>query len=158
MVTIRGSSCFSASCGSASRPGRFVRDANVTDLARAHLFGQRFQRLQQRNSGGVITVLITELAKVVSLALRPVQLVEVEVIGIEAFQAGVQRFADVLAIQRRLGRISASLPRTGPATLLARMILSRLPRFCSQLPMYFSVRPGFPDAVAPDTSRRYQSG
>ena len=81
-------------------PGRFVRHADIADFAGAHLLGQRFQRLQQRDGNRGLAVLIAQLAEIVSLALRPVQLIKIEVVGIQALQAGVQRVADIFAVQR----------------------------------------------------------
>ncbi|MNZ94649.1 hypothetical protein D3C78_1137630 [compost metagenome] len=83
-------------------PWRFVRHPDIADFTGTHLFGQRFQRFQQGDGGLIVGVLIIELAEVVGRALRPVQLVEIEIIGVESFQAGVQRDTNIFAIQRLL--------------------------------------------------------
>jgi hypothetical protein len=62
-----------------------------------------------------------------------VNLVEIEIIGLQALQAVVQRVADIFTIQRMVGRM-LSLLRAGPLTLEAITSFSRLPRFASQLP------------------------
>jgi hypothetical protein len=71
--------------------GRFVRDADVADLPGALELGQRFQRIQQGDDRRGVGPGIAQLAKAVGWALRPVNLVEVEIIGLQALQAGVQR-------------------------------------------------------------------
>jgi hypothetical protein len=114
--------------------GRFVRDADVADFAGALEFGQRFQRIQQGDDRGGVGPGVAQLAKAVGRALRPVYLVEVEIIGLQALQAGVQRLADIFTIQAWFGRMLLSLLRAGPLTLEAITSFSRLPRFASQLP------------------------
>jgi hypothetical protein len=47
-------------------------------------------------------VLVAELAEKVSLAIRPVQLVQVQIIGVQALEAGLQRNGDVGAVQTRV--------------------------------------------------------
>ncbi len=46
----------------------------------------------------------------------------------------MQRFADILPIQRLIRRMPLSLLRDGPLTLEAIINFSRLPCFASQLP------------------------
>ncbi|MCY1174636.1 hypothetical protein D9M73_148450 [compost metagenome] len=43
-------------------------------------------------------MLVAELAEEVGAALRPVQLVQVDVVGLQALEAGVHGFGDVLAV------------------------------------------------------------
>jgi hypothetical protein len=63
-----------------------------------------------------------------------VYLVQVEIIGLQPLQAGVQRLADIFAVQDVVGRMLLSLLRAGPLTFEASTSFSRLPRFASQLP------------------------
>ena len=92
--------------------GRFVRDANVADFSRALALGQRFQRFQQRYGGGTLIPAVAELTKAVGWALRPVHLIQVEVVGLQALQAGVQCGADILTIE--------DLIRADPGIVVAR--------------------------------------
>ena len=45
-----------------------------------------------------VCVLVAQLAEEIGAALRPVQLVEVDVVGLQALEAGVHGFGDVLAV------------------------------------------------------------
>jgi hypothetical protein len=83
-------------------PRRFIGYPDIADFTGAHLLGQRFQRFQQGNRSFIVGVLIIEFAEVVGLALRPVQLIKIEIIGVQPFQACVQRGADIFAVQRLL--------------------------------------------------------
>jgi hypothetical protein len=114
--------------------GRFVRDADIADFTGALEFGQRFQRIQQGDDRRGIGPGIAQLAKAVGRALRPVNLIEIEIIGLQALQAGVQRLADIFAIQLVVGTNAAVVIARGPLTLEAITSFSRLPRFASQLP------------------------
>ena len=78
---------------------RFVRDPDIANLAGALEFGQRVQRIQQGDDRGGIGPGVAQLAETVGRALRPVYLIEVEIIGLQALQAVVQRLADVFTIQ-----------------------------------------------------------
>ena len=69
----------------------------MADLAGFHLFAQRFQGFLQRGEV-LFLVAIAELAEEVGAALRPVQLVEVDPVGLQALEAIVQRRDYVLAI------------------------------------------------------------
>ncbi|MNT09018.1 hypothetical protein D3C72_1437810 [compost metagenome] len=95
-------------------PRRFVRHPDITNFTGAHLLGQRFQRFQQGDGSLFVSVLVVELTEEVGRALRPMQLVEIEIIGVEAFQAGVQRGTDVFAIQRLLRADTAVSPAHRP--------------------------------------------
>jgi len=69
----------------------------VADLAGLDLFTQHFQGFLQRGEV-LFLVAIAELAEEVGAALRPVQLVEVDPVGLQALEAVVQRRDYVLAI------------------------------------------------------------
>ena len=79
-------------------PRRFVGQANVADLAGLHLFVQGFERFLQWGEVVFVLVLVAQLAEEVGAALRPVQLVEVDPVGLQALEAGVEGCADVLAV------------------------------------------------------------
>ncbi|CAH0314002.1 hypothetical protein SRABI70_04823 [Pseudomonas sp. Bi70] len=69
----------------------------MADLAGLDLLFQRFEDFLDR--GGVaVLVLVAELAEEIGRALRPVQLVEVDPVGLQALEAGVQGGDDVLAV------------------------------------------------------------
>ena len=95
--------------------GGFVRHADVADLPGALELGQRFEGIQQGHGGRGISPGITQLAKAVGWALRPVYLVQVEVIGLQPLQAGVQRLADIFAVQDVIGPNAAVVIARGPA-------------------------------------------
>lgn len=114
--------------------GGFVRHADVADLAGALELGQRLEGIQQGHRGGGVGPCVAQLAKAVGGALRPVYLIQVEIIGLQTLQAGVQRLADIFPVQTWFGRILLSLLRAGPLTFEASTSFSRLPRFASQLP------------------------
>ena len=78
---------------------RFVGDANIANLTGALEFGQRVQRIQQGDDWRGIGPGVAQLAETVGRALRPVDLIEVEIIGLQTLQAVVQSIADVFAIQ-----------------------------------------------------------
>ena len=79
-------------------PRRFVGQADVADLAGLHLLIQRFEGFFQRGEVVFVLVLVAQLAEEVGTAFRPVQLVEVDPVGLQALEAGVQGFDDVLAV------------------------------------------------------------
>src|SRR3569832_593821 len=83
-------------------PRRFFGDADVADLARAHQLAQCVQGLGDGHGVVVRVVLIAEMAEEVGLAVGPVQLIEVDVIGLQAFQAGVEGEAEVVGIETRI--------------------------------------------------------
>jgi len=96
---------------------RFVRDADIADLARPLALGQRFQRVENSDAWRGFGPLVAQLAKAVSWALRPVNLVEIEIVGLQAFQAGVQRFTDIFAIQHLVLANAAVVIAAWPAHL-----------------------------------------
>ncbi|MNP13392.1 hypothetical protein D3C76_1056710 [compost metagenome] len=73
----------------------------MADLAGAYLFVQRFQGFLQRGEV-LFAVLVSQLAEEVGAALRPVQLVEVDPVGLQPLQAGVEGGDDVLAVVLQL--------------------------------------------------------
>jgi hypothetical protein len=70
----------------------------VADLAGAHLLVEHFEGFFQRREHVVGLVLVAQLAEEVGAALRPVQLVQVDAVGLQALEAGIQRGDDVLAV------------------------------------------------------------
>lgn len=78
----------------------FVRHADITNFSRALVLCQCVQRIQQRNRRRRIRPAITEFAEAVGWALLPVHLIEIEVISLQTLEAVMQRFADILPIQR----------------------------------------------------------
>jgi hypothetical protein len=70
----------------------------MPDLAGLHEFAQDLQRLFERRPGLLRRVHIHQSPEHVDAALRPMQLVEVDVIGAQAFQAGLDRGRDVAPI------------------------------------------------------------
>ncbi|MNS70324.1 hypothetical protein D3C72_1036660 [compost metagenome] len=83
-------------------PRRFVGHAHVADLARAHEILQHRQGFFDRHGVLVFHPGVVQLAEGGGGAVRPVQLIQVQVIRLQALQAGVQRFGQVLAVQEGL--------------------------------------------------------
>ena len=70
-------------------PGRFIGQTDLADLAGAYQLIQRLQYLFQR--GEVLLLMaVAELAEVVGASLRPMQLVEIQIVGLQALEAGVE--------------------------------------------------------------------
>ena len=69
--------------------GRFVRDANVANFARALELRQRVQRFEQRDNRSRIRPAVAQLAEAVGRALRPVNLIQIQIVGLQAFEAVV---------------------------------------------------------------------
>src|SRR3569833_33228 len=80
-------------------PRRFVGDADVADLAGTHQIVQRLQGLADGHGLVVTVVLEAEAAEEVGFAVGPVQFIEGNVIGLQAFQAGVERKAEMIGIE-----------------------------------------------------------
>ena len=78
----------------------FVRDADIANFPGALEFGEGFQRIEQGDHRRGVAPGIAQLAETVGLALWPMYLIEVEIIGLQTLQAVVQRVANVFAIQR----------------------------------------------------------
>ena len=97
--------------------GGFIRYADVADLAGALELGQRLEGIQQGHRGGGVGPGVAELAKAVGGALRPVYLVQVEIIGLQTLQAGVQRLADIFPVQDVVWSNTAVVITRGPADL-----------------------------------------
>src|SRR3546814_11120837 len=73
----------------------------------AHLAGlhHRIERVQgflDRRLGGAVLVPIAEAAEVVGGAVRPVELIEVDMVRLQPLQARLDRRLDVLAVEARL--------------------------------------------------------
>ena len=83
-------------------PGAFVRQADMADFAGLDQFGQRRQRLFDRHAVMLRLVLVGADAETVGDAVGPVDLVEVDVVGLQPRQAGLDRREEVGAIQPRL--------------------------------------------------------
>ncbi len=76
--------------------GCFIGQADVADLAGLDLLVQCFEGVFQGRQVGFDLVLVTQLTEEIGAALWPVQLVQVDVIGLQALEAGVHGFGDVL--------------------------------------------------------------
>ncbi|CFW18986.1 Uncharacterised protein [Bordetella pertussis] len=83
-------------------PRGFVGQADMAHLARAHEILQHLKRLFDRYGVGVVHPRVGQLAESIGGAIGPVQLVEVQVIGLQALEAGVQRLCQVLAVEKGL--------------------------------------------------------
>lgn len=70
----------------------------MADLAGLDLLIQSFEGFFQRRQVFFGLVLVAQLAEKVGAAFRPVQLVEVDPVGLQALEARVQGFGDVLAV------------------------------------------------------------
>src|SRR6185312_12660985 len=68
-------------------PGGLVAEADVADLARLHRLAQYAEHFGERGEGLLRMVLVHQPPERVHRALRPVQLVEVDIVGPEALQA-----------------------------------------------------------------------
>ena len=83
----------------ADPPGRFVRQPPVANLARPH---QRAHRLDLLGDGGALALgggVEHRVAEVGQVSLRPVDLVEVDAIGLQAPKAGLAGLRDVGPVQ-----------------------------------------------------------
>jgi len=100
-------------------PRGFVRNADVADFTGTYLFIQCFQRFQQGHRRLFFGVLITQFAKEVGLTLRPVQLIQIQIICIQTLETGIQRGADIFAIQH-LSRADSVVTTTGRSRDFAR--------------------------------------
>src|SRR5690606_14403138 len=81
----------------AGTPGGFVGQADMADLAGAHQVVQYLQGILYGSDLLLGVVLVTELAEEVGVPVRPVQLIEVDMFGLQSLQAALQRGGDVLA-------------------------------------------------------------
>jgi hypothetical protein len=70
----------------------------MADLAGAHLLVEHFEGFFQRREHVVGQVLVAQLAEEVGAAFGPVQLVQVDAVGLQALEACIQRGDDVLAV------------------------------------------------------------
>lgn len=77
----------------------FIRDADIADLTCALAFREGFQCFKQGNNGGALIPAIAEFTETVRWTLRPVNLIQVEIVSLQALQAGIQCGANVFAIQ-----------------------------------------------------------
>ncbi len=109
-------------------PRRFVGQAEVTNLACLDQITQYRQGFFDFDGLIIRVVGVTEHAEEVGLAIRPVQLVQVRVIGVQTLEAGFQRRSDVFAVEARIA-IADVIHPTGPATLLASTQSLRSPYF-----------------------------
>lgn len=106
----------------------------MADLAGAHLLVEHFQGFLQRCEA-LFLVLVAELAEEVGPPLRPVQLVEVQPVCLQALQAGIEGGDDVLAVELEVAVAHMLMPLPGPAILLARIQSARSLLRRNQLPM-----------------------
>ncbi|MNS93198.1 hypothetical protein D3C72_1273560 [compost metagenome] len=86
----------------ADAPRRLVGHADVADLAGAHEILQHGQRFLDRDGVLVLDPGIVQLTEGSRGAVRPMELVQIQVVRLQAFQAGVQRLGQVLAVQEGL--------------------------------------------------------
>src|SRR3546814_7571645 len=63
---------------------------------------ERVQGFLDRRLGGAVLVPIAEAAEVVGGAVRPVELIEVDMVRLQPLQARLDRRLDVLAVEARL--------------------------------------------------------
>ena len=70
----------------------------MADLAGAHLFVEYFEGFFQWREQVVRQMLVAQFAEEVGAALGPMQLVQVDAIGVQALQAVLQRSDDMLAV------------------------------------------------------------
>ncbi|MNT78301.1 hypothetical protein D3C72_2175250 [compost metagenome] len=68
---------------------RLVRQTNMANLARLHQARERLQLLADRRFAGFLFRVVVQIAKGGHMALRPVNLVEVDHIRLQTAQAGV---------------------------------------------------------------------
>ena len=86
---------------------RFIGQTNVADLACLDQPGQRLQLLANRRLAGFLFRVVVQIAEGRHMALGPVDLVEVDHIGLQAAQAGVAGGHDV----RRRHALALTHPR-----------------------------------------------
>ena len=79
-------------------PGVFVGDRDVAQLAFADQFGERFQLGADRRAVALLVGLVLPLPEHRLVAFRPVQLIEVDVVGLQALQRAFDGGADVGAV------------------------------------------------------------
>ncbi len=93
-------------------PGRFVGNADMADLARGYLFSQDFKLRAYRHIGLFLGRVELVLPEHRHIALRPMQLVEVDVIRFQASQRTLQCGLDIVAIEYPR---AVAQPSHGPA-------------------------------------------
>ncbi len=86
----------------ADSPGRFVRHAVVADLAGADELVHRLDLLEDRGGRLLLRGVVAHRPEHRDVPLRPVDLVEVDVVGAQALERVVDRPADVLLRERGL--------------------------------------------------------
>ena len=77
----------------------FVGNADIANFAGTLEFSQSIQRIQESDDRRGIGPGVAQFAETVGWALRPVYLIEIEIIGLQALQAVVKRLADIFTIQ-----------------------------------------------------------
>ncbi|EDT42158.1 hypothetical protein BamMEX5DRAFT_2028 [Burkholderia ambifaria MEX-5] len=80
-------------------PRRFVRHADRADLAGLHEFREHTQRFLDRHRIRIVDPRIRRAAECRRAAIGPVQLVQVDIVGLQALEAAVERLGQVLAIE-----------------------------------------------------------
>src|SRR5690606_33005342 len=83
-------------------PGSLVGYADVADLAGLDLLGEYREGLLDRHALLALAPGVVALTEEVGAAIRPVQLVDVQVVGLQSIQAAVERLDDVLRIMASL--------------------------------------------------------
>jgi hypothetical protein len=76
-------------------PGRFIGQADVADLARLNEIIQGGEGFQQRRRLRALGMRVAQPAEEIGVPVGPMQLVEVDVIGLQTFEAGVQGGRDL---------------------------------------------------------------
>ena len=96
---------------------RLVGNADVADLTRALAFRKRLQCFQQGDGRSTLVPGVAKLTEAVRRTLRPVHLIKIEIVGLQALEAGIQRSTDILAIED-LVRADPGIVITGRAANL----------------------------------------
>lgn len=121
-------------------PGRLVGQADVADLAGLDLLGECFEGLLQGREVFVL-VAIAQLAEVVGAAFGPVQLVDVDPVGLQALEAGVERSGDVVPVVLQVAVADVGDAVARPRDLACQDPVSPIRLAANQLPMMVSVAP-----------------
>ena len=86
-------------------------------LAALHQLIQNFQGFLDGGHCLVFTVAIAQFAEEVGVTVRPVQLVQVDIVGAQPFQAAFQCLSQVLPVKTRFTAADMGQPVTGAADL-----------------------------------------
>ena len=82
-------------------PGRFIGETDGANLPSIDQLFQSGKRLFQRGGVFLLRVGVAEFAKKVGVTIRPVQLVQIDIVRLQALKAGVDSLVEMVAAHLR---------------------------------------------------------